>query len=192
MPPAIPMTPATPTDPASELVLRDIHLPPPVSWWPPAPGWWILLILVLLLIGGGAVALSRYRRRRFQRIALRQLKTMEQQLSRDHNARLIIQKISKLLRHMAVLHYPADQCAGLYGEEWLLFLDKHFATDKKDKHPFSRGVGRLLLDLPYQPAQQLAAQGDAEKQFEEALALLRLSQRWLKKLPLAPRHGRST
>lgn len=190
------MTPPTATPspmsapPASQLVLRDIHLPPPVSWWPPAPGWWILLALLFLLVGGAIFVFSRYRRRRFKRIALRQLSVIEQQLHSDHDHRLCAQKISKLLRHMAVLHYPAEQCAGLYGEDWLHFLDQHFANDKDNNHPFSHDVGQQLIDAPYRPPQQPSSHRD-EKQFEQSLALIQLSRRWLKKLPLPPRHGRS-
>jgi len=188
------MTPTTappmPVPPASQLALRDIHLPPDVSWWPLAPGWWLLLILLFVLIGSGFLALSRYRRRHFKRIALRQLNLIEQQLQRDKNSSSCVQKVSKLLRHMAVLHYPAEQCAGLHGEEWLNFLNQHFSNDKKDCRPFSHDIGQLLIDLPYQPPQKQDEQ-EAEEQFKKALALIQLSRRWLKKLPLQTRHGGS-
>lgn len=187
-PSAIPTTatPPMPTQPAPQLVLRDIHLPQPVSWWPPAPGWWALLLLLLLLIGVGIFAILRHRRRRYQRIALRRLAAMERRLTNDHDTRLLARQLSKLLRHMAVLHYPSRQCAGLYGKRWLLFLDNHFSNDKVDQHPFSSSVGQLLIDSPYQPEH-----GDDEKQFEQAMALIQLSRRWLKRLPLPPRNGRT-
>ncbi len=150
--------------------LRDIHLPPPVSWWPLAPGWWLMLAL-LLLAGLAALWLVRKRRRRrYQRVALRQLEALRRQYEDSGDSRLALQQLSRLLRHLAVLHYPADECAGLYGEQWLEFLDRPFG----ERRPFGRGVGRCLELGPYQP--QVAA-ADVEQLFA-------VCREWLEHLPV--------
>jgi len=56
-------------NPGSELPLRDIHLPAPLSWWPPAPGWWLLLTLLVAIALLGGYLLHRYRRNALQRAA---------------------------------------------------------------------------------------------------------------------------
>ncbi|MGB5726303.1 MAG: DUF4381 domain-containing protein, partial [Thiogranum sp.] len=53
-------------NPGSELPLRDIHLPDPLSWWPPAPGWWLLLTLLVAIALLGGYLLHRYRRNALQ------------------------------------------------------------------------------------------------------------------------------
>ena len=159
----------------TELVLRDIHLPPAVSWWPPAPGWWLLLLL--LLVGGAGAALwwRRHRQRRYQRLAFQQIAALQQHYDDSGDGRFVVQQLSQLLRHMAVLHYDRQKCAAIHGEEWLQFLDGPFG----DKRPFSCGAGQCLALGPYQP---LIAQ-------EDIAAVIVLSRQWIKLLPLYQGRG---
>ncbi len=169
-----------------QLILRDIHLPPAVSWFPPAIGWWILLALVLLAIFAVVRSIRRYRRRRYVRIALQQLADLEQEFNQHQDTRQLVIALSKLLRHMAILHYPAHQCAGLHNQDWLIFLDQPF-RDKKSTNstPFSNGVGQCLVTLPYQSAEADASHSDIN-----ATELLDLARRWMKQLPLTTPSGR--
>lgn len=161
--PAAPMTPDT-------LLLRDIHLPPAVSWWPPAPGWWGLLVLLLLLGWGGYWLLLRHRRRNYRRLALQQLQAIAVQYQQNTDSQQLLKSLSRLLRQAAQLHYSDMASAGLVGENWLNFLDRQLGgTD------FSQGCGQVLALGPYQP--------DVED--VDGAALLSLSRRWLRGLPLA-------
>ncbi|MCD6526176.1 MAG: DUF4381 domain-containing protein [Desulfuromonas sp.] len=155
------------------LQLRDIHLPEAIGWWPPAPGWWLLLALTLLLVSLIVWQLKRYHRRHYHRLGLQQLLELEQNAA-QRDSRLLLQQLSQLMRHMAILHFPDADCAALHGEEWLQFLNRPF-----NDQPFTDGVGRPLASGPYQPHTDLD---------EESLsALIRLCRRWLKQLPLAPK-----
>lgn len=160
------------------LQLRDIHLPDAVSWWPLAIGWWLLLAMTIVLLATLIWQLKRYRRRHFRRIGLQQLLRLQQN-PQQLDPQQQLQQLSQLMRHMAILHFPESNCAGLQGDSWLQFLDRPF----KDQ-PFSSGSGQLLATGPYQPATTVD-----EQQWNE---LIELCRRWLKKLPLAPaaRHPR--
>ncbi len=154
---------------AANLPLHDIHLPAPIGWWPPAPGWWILgglLLLIPLFIWG----LLRFRqRRKMQHLALQQLEKMA-----DLPESEFLVALSRLLRQVAIIHFPHQDCAGLSGQEWLEFLDRPL-----NDRPFSTGVGRCLSDAPY----RLEVQVDTR-------ALIELCRRWLKKLPPQTLHQR--
>ena len=144
------------------LPLHDIHLPPPIDWWPIAPGWWLLCGLLLLLFISFWGLRSFYQRRRMRRLAIQQLDRLA-----DLSGTPLVTALSRLLRQAAVIHFPHYDCAGLAGQEWLEFLDRPF-TD----HPFTAGVGRCLSAAPYQKETQI-----------DAVALVILCRRWLKKLP---------
>jgi len=144
------------------LPLRDIHLPAAIGWWPPAPGWWLLLGLGLLLLAGGLWLRRRHRRLRDRRLALAELEELARGPSEGEAAAL-----SRLLRRAALCHYPAAECAGLCGEAWLEFLDRPFAD-----RPFSRGIGRFLLEAPYRPGAEM-----------DGPAVIELCRRWLRHLP---------
>ena len=133
-----------------ELKLRDIHLPPEPSWWPPAPGWWVLALLILLVM----VLLTRWVLRRIReqrRLALLVAEFDAAVANGEPTARLAA--ISQLLRRAVRLRDP--HAAQLQGEAWLHFLDDadgvaETRSSLGKSAAFSAGIGRLLLDGPYQ------------------------------------------
>jgi len=152
----------------AQLQLRDIHLPAAVSWWPPAPGWWLLVVTLMLFIAMLWWWRHHYQCRYYRRIALQQLAELEQRFLQEPQNVALVAELSKLLRHMAVLHFPASNCAGLQGEEWLEFLDRPFSDS-----PFSNGIGHVLAQGPYQ-------RHNLMDQSEDLIALCR---RWINQLP---------
>lgn len=159
-----------------DLPLHDILLPPQPGWWPLAPGWWALAacaaVLSLLLV----LQHRRRQRRRYQRLALERLRALALQ---PGDARLLLAELSKLLRQLALLHYPQRPCAGLNGTPWLTFLDE--TLNRPGEQPFTTGAGRCLALGPYQSGPQLLAASEWE-------ALLALCERWVRALPPLPRH----
>jgi hypothetical protein len=82
----------------SQLPLRDIHLPEPISWWPLAYGWWILLGV----FGVAAVLGWLYYRRQYrERAAIRGLKSVAQALAEGTAPVVCVQRISMILRRFA-------------------------------------------------------------------------------------------
>ena len=135
-------------DPLAQL--KDIHLPAPIGWWPLAPGWYCLAIGLLLLLL--AVVYYFYRRHQWakpKKQALYLLQQYEQAYVTDQNAQLAAQRISELLKRVALVYYPRAEVANLSGEAWLLFLTQH-----AKKVNFSASQA-LLLETPYRPNQQV-------------------------------------
>jgi hypothetical protein len=130
----------------TELPLRDIRLPEPISWWPLAPGWWWLLGVTLFLLAGMllVVWLRRYRRARLGHWLRPEFLLLTQRYQRDGDALALLQSISSLLRRACISLYPREQVAGLTRERWLETLDKLGQTTG-----FSEGAGQLLADGPY-------------------------------------------
>lgn len=155
-----------------KLQLRNLHLPEPPGFWPPAPGWWLVAGVLLLVLALCWFLLKRQGRLRYRRAALRQLSELEQQNLADGE---LLGTLSSLLRRAALIAFPASNCAGLQGEDWLLFLDAHH----KEADAFSCGVGQCIAAGPYQ----------LRPQFDRP-ALLGLCRSWLKQLPPQPQAGR--
>jgi hypothetical protein len=153
----------------SNLPLRDIHLPPPISWWPPAPGWWAL---AALLFGSVILLAWLWRRHRKERIvrnlALASLAAIEDSQA---DARARLQQLAIVMRRTCLSVYPRTAVAGLTGEAWLRFLDQPLGREA-----FTRGAGALLVDGAYRP------QVDADLR-----PLFTLCRSWLKAMP---RHAR--
>jgi Domain of unknown function (DUF4381) len=125
--------------------LRDIHLPQPISWWPLAPGWYFLLGLVLII----AVMVIIYFVRRNKkttvgRLALQQLSFLQQQYQANTPGHIIAMELSKLLRQVALAHYPRQKVAHLRGEAWITFLDETSPKTNFKSH------GQILITAPYQ------------------------------------------
>jgi len=143
--------------------LRDIHLPAPVAWWPPAPGWWVSLLLLMIAAGLVYVLHVRRRRNHWRRRALAELARLRQAAPER-----MLPELSVLLRRVAISRYPRREVAALTGEEWLGFLDRALGADTA----FQSGVGRVLLNGPY-----------ANTAGFDAVALISLCERWIKRLP---------
>ena len=129
-------------DPLAQL--RNIHLPEPVSWWPPAPGWWLVaLVTAALLVVGGRALLKYIRENRYRKVALAELRRLQEQRQR-YTHRDLLERLAALLRRVAIQGCGRQQVASLAGERWLRFLDETGSTDQ-----FSGGVGRLLAEGHY-------------------------------------------
>lgn len=124
--------------------LRDIHMPPSISLWPLAPGWYVLIIVCLLLIGViSYFSLKVWRRRQRRHSILTEMNQYCEQYAENPNHAL--EKISALLRRIALARFNRIEVAGLTGSYWLQFLDRTGNTDN-----FTQGVGQHLVAAPYQ------------------------------------------
>lgn len=104
--------------------LRDIHLPDPVSWWPLAPGWYGLAFTILLfLIYAVFTLMRRSKQRRAKTQAFLLLAEYEQQYRQHPEIREISARVSALLKRVALVYFPREQVAGLYGKSWIEFLN---------------------------------------------------------------------
>jgi hypothetical protein len=136
-------------DPLADL--HGYHLPDPVSWWPPAPGWWLLMLLGLCLLGVLTWWLvRRYRHEAAGRAAQAELLVLRAALTQDGDTAVFVRGLSRLLKRLALVRFPRRAVAGLSGEDWLAFLDAEGGAGR-----FRSGPGRLLLDAPYRPPQDL-------------------------------------
>ncbi len=127
---------------ATELPLKDIHLPDPISWWPPAIGWWMLAILIPLLIFLVFLSYKRLTAMTAVKTAYKLLATIKQNTTKDNL--LVLCELSTLVRRVAMSVSPRGEVAGLTGRRWLAFLDSSV-----NGAPFTDGIGQLLADAPY-------------------------------------------
>lgn len=156
-------------DPAMQL--RDIHLPDPVSWWPPAPGWWMLLVMSILLFFSVRGFLRMKKARRVRVAAMNELESLSVVFNQTQDAHRLVKALSVLLRRICLSYYPRFNVAGLTGEAWLAFLDKHPEGKKAHVH-FSEGFGRTLITAPYQAKAEIDGEG-----------LVQLCKEWITALP---------
>ena len=153
--------------------LRDIHLPPDPLWWPPAPGWWLAAVFAVLVLIGLGVALRRHAvRTRPRRRALELLHDIAADIATDvatdtrhDRPHPGLQRLSRLLRRVALQAFPREQVAGLSGDRWLQFLDRSGGTDQ-----FTSGSGQPLATGPYRPVGSV-----------DLTALVGLSDRWIRR-----------
>lgn len=157
------------------LDLRDIHLPEPVSWWPVAPGWWLLIAAIVLILFVIIISRKIYRSRQLKRDIASELENIKQQFRASNNKSQLAKSLSILLRRASITFYPAEDTAGLTGENWLSYLDAT-GNHSSSKKTFHSETGKVLLSAPYLPE-------NADLDFD-AQALLQLCESWL----LAPHH----
>lgn len=145
---------------ATELVLRDVHVPPAPSLWPPAPGWW--------LVGGVVVALLlvAWWLRRRRRLRLQSWQRLFDETCARPSPTARVAAMSELLRRAARRMDPeADR---LEGRQWLEFLDGSRPGQFTEAH------GDLLLEGGYRREVDAgsveALQRDARTRFLEMMA----------------------
>lgn len=154
-------------NPTSLLPLRDIHLPPAIGWWPPPPGWWLAPLLVAALLWAGVWLHRRWRRRSsVRRLALAELAALQADGSLPPPVK--VQRLSILLRRVALSVYPRTEVAPLQGTAWRQWLDRPLGDCR-----FVDGPGRALDDAPYRPDI-----GDTDLD-----ALFALCRDWLAEVP---------
>jgi hypothetical protein len=125
--------------------LRDIHGLDSAPLWPVAPGWWVLLAagVAILLLG------AWWRRARvhsdWRADAYAQLRQIRANRRRT-DPREVLAELSELLRRIAIARFGRRVAAGLSGEAWLEWLERH------DPSGFDwRTDGRILIEAPYAP-----------------------------------------
>ena len=160
---------ANATDPLAEL--RDITLPAAVGYWPLAAGWWCLLALVLLLLLALPLLLWFRHRRRYWRWAKAEWQQCQQLVNAD-DPRLLLQRLSALLRRVVLLRANNEQAtstanlAQLQGDDWQGYLTQGRAG-------LSAQHAYWLAHALYLPADALAEQAIDKP------ALLAAVRRWL-------------
>ena len=127
---------------ATQLPLRDIHLPEAISWWPPAIGWWVLAVLMPLCLFLMFKLYQRLTRKTALKAAKKHFKSLRQNEQLTKQEQLVA--LSSLMRRTAVSLYPRSDVASLTGEDWLNFLDKSIAN-----RGFNSDTGWLLTDALY-------------------------------------------
>ena len=127
--------------------LRDIVIPDAPSIWPFSTGLWLALIAVTaILIYIGLQWYSAHKRNAYRRAGLELLAGAS-----------TVHEVSVILKRVALVVYPREQVAPVYGEQWAQFLDAtcpkcHFsefveldessAADERLKQMASRWIER--------------------------------------------------
>jgi uncharacterized protein DUF4381 len=130
-------------DPLAGLI--DIPLPPPVSLLPQT--WELRISLAALLALAVVVAwhfIHRHRANRYRRDALAELDRICAASNRTPHQ--TVHRLSVLVRRTALDAFPRETIAPLAGPAWLAFLDRSYGGQE-----FSSGLGRWLVNGPYQP-----------------------------------------
>lgn len=138
------------------LPLKDIHLPEPVSWWPPAVGWWLLPVVVVLLgVLVWTLTITARRmlaRRRLRKQALGELKQIRRELDTGGEAARAMERLSVLLRRVAVTALPGRGVAGCVGRDRVDWL-RRTGPAGLDSDSLE-----ALIEVPYRPASGVAPQ----------------------------------
>lgn len=115
----------------SELIslMHDLAMPEPVPWIPATPGWWILFSwLIGTVLVATAAVVKRRRLNRYRREALAELTAIENESESSPGE--TAQRIAVLLKRTALVAYPRDQVASLFGADWARFLKDSTNNDR--------------------------------------------------------------
>jgi len=135
--------------------LRDIQGIHGIPWWPPGPGWWLVILAMLMLAFLGWRLRAKLRLTipplpflsigRWRWDAARQLRDLRRRAG-TQDSKQTAAELSELLRRIAMARLGRHACAGLAGEDWLVWLHNN---DPQGFDWLQRG--RPLLETPYAP-----------------------------------------
>ncbi len=133
------------SDPLSQL--HGIHFPKPIAWWPLAPGWYVMTALLVIVILAVTYLLYRqYQQCLRRRVVLKTIDHLAWQYQHQQiTAVQALAQLSVLVKRIAISFDQQNMPQALSGKAWLHYLDQGLGQPE-----FSRGVGRCLLDGPYQ------------------------------------------
>ena len=121
-------------------LLEPVPEPPQVSLWPQTAGWiWLGLAVACVAAWLGRRWLATRRANAYRRAALKAIAA-----AGDDPVAL-----AEIVRRAALAGYPRAEVAGLYGEDWLAFLNQAYGGTG-----FREGPGRLLAVAPYTSARR--------------------------------------
>lgn len=148
------------------LMLRDIHLPKPISQLPLAPGWLILATLIIIgLIFVIFLLKAKFKKQRPKKQALHLLTAIKNKHLQNSNINVTCHEINLLLKRVALHYHPREKVAHLHDKEWLDFLNK--SSQKLDFHKYHE----FLLLYPYQKSTVIPR--------EEILTLIEHTKLWI-------------
>jgi hypothetical protein len=152
---------------ASSLPLRDVIGPLALGWWPPAPGWWLIFVVILLLLSGLVrLLIMRFRNpyTALRKAALCELGSL--QLINEADDGQFAERVSSLLKRVAIVRYAEQKPAKLSGITWLAFLD-----NANTASGFSLQGGDALLNAQYQTRANINREGliDASRAWIKAI-----------------------
>jgi uncharacterized protein DUF4381 len=121
--------------------LEPIPEPETLSLLPQTQGWiWLGLLVIAVAVWLTQLILRARRASAYRRAALRELKRADSDPV----------TLAALLRRTALVAYPRTDVAGLYGADWLAFLDKAYGGTA-----FSAGLGRVFAMAPYREVREV-------------------------------------
>ncbi len=145
------------------LELRDIQSPPEPSWWLIAPAHWIAIVL---LLGVAACIWLFFRRHKANHLAIladQELQRIRTLYTRNQDSHRLAIELSRWLKQVAILAFPARRLESLSGRGWLEFLDESLG-----KNSFSDGIGQVFGSTIYSRQVNL-----------ETAQLVQLCEQWL-------------
>jgi hypothetical protein len=140
-------------------LMHDLVEPAAVLWTPQTVGWLVtaLWLVAMVWLVARRVFLS-WRRNRYRRAALAELKSIEK---RAWQGQTTAEPLAVLLKRTALAAYPRKDVANLYGAEWADFLRTSCRRDR----------------VVEQSADELATA--AYRQDVDATTLIRPARRWI-------------
>lgn len=111
------------TDPGDLGGLRDLVAPSDFPIWPLAPGVWIAAIALLAVLAILAwQILARYRANAYRRAALRELYALQSAAGMASGE--MVERISAVLKRVALVTYAREEVASLSGAAWARFIER--------------------------------------------------------------------
>ena len=93
----------------STIPIRDIRYPNELEWWPLAIGWWLVIVIIFMAaVFLGYKFYKGWLNNHARRIALKELKIIENNYSLSKDMNVLLQDLSTLLRRTFLAYSPLD------------------------------------------------------------------------------------